>query len=1038
MLPERIPVRILFLAAAPTDAAHLALGTEIHDIEAALAATPAAGRFEIRQQWAARPEELQAALLHHQPHIVHFSGHGEDAGGAATLVFEDAQGLRAPIAASVLGQVFRVHGAGVGLVVLNACSSTAQAEAIAPHVGAVVAMSGAVSDAAAVAFAAAFYQALAYGKPVSAALEAGKVQISLVGSTKADAPRLFARDPAGAAQTFGVPASAGEPPPPPVVEVPEPVGGPPSIHPLVGDLFAGRARERDRMHRVLDVPGRVPRVVVLQGVPGVGKSYLADRYAYESYDRFPGGYVEISMAAGQVYSADDMAGRMAGKLGLPWGGPGAWPTLAARLASPRTLVHLENVDAEAAAAAVAALHRRLQPGAVIVSGRFRGLGASAGWEIIEVPPLDEAEALVQLQRELRHAFPDPDLLRLARELGCLPLALHLAAGYLNRGSDVDGFLETLHEKSVDLHLKDPADPVYDVDAARAMLVSTFEISLGLLRGALGSAADAGMAGLCTLAFTPPSGFGDDLGPAVSGLARRPFFELIEAAVSLSLLTEVTPPRRTDRAWCLQPLLAEILHKRADPADDRVGRTTDWFVARLDAPAGASPADRNALWAEVERERDALAAWLAEVRPADCLRVMRAGSVFVSRNGPFAAWLAFAERALAAADPAARPETLGLLTRVALRAGALDRAESAAREKLALDRQAQDLRGVVFSLDAVTEVIHIRGDPAEALRLIRAELIPACDEAHDPVARAVALCKSVAALRGLGRREEGLQILRDEVLPVLAGPENQRDRAVAVDALALILKAQGQLAEALRLLREEAIPIFEAAGDERRRAMALRKVADVLDLQGDTGGALAVIAGVIPIFSRLGDVRERAIAERLAAVFHLRLGQPEAALPLLRDAALPTFLRLGDDRMIAFTYAYLAEALAGAGRLDESRRFLDEEAAPRVARLPDPGGVPLVQRVRAVWQEASGDRAEAARLYRDEVAPGYLAVGVQGQWAYALEQAARLLALLGDRAQATHLLADLVAPFFERTAHAPNLARVRATLAQLAAPASPAS
>jgi hypothetical protein len=36
----------------------------------------------------------------------------------------------------------------------------------------------------------------------------------------------------------------------------------------------------------------------LQGMPGVGKSYLADRFAYVHGDRFPGGYVKLSLNPG--------------------------------------------------------------------------------------------------------------------------------------------------------------------------------------------------------------------------------------------------------------------------------------------------------------------------------------------------------------------------------------------------------------------------------------------------------------------------------------------------------------------------------------------------------------------------------------------------------------------------------------------------------------------------------------------------------------------------------------------------------------------
>jgi hypothetical protein len=78
-------------------------------------------------------------------------------------------------------------------VVLNACYSEGQAQAIAEHIDCVVGMSSTIGDRAAISFAAAFYQALGYGKDVKTAFELGCVQIDIENLNEQDTPKLLAK-----------------------------------------------------------------------------------------------------------------------------------------------------------------------------------------------------------------------------------------------------------------------------------------------------------------------------------------------------------------------------------------------------------------------------------------------------------------------------------------------------------------------------------------------------------------------------------------------------------------------------------------------------------------------------------------------------------------------------------------------------------------------------------------------------------------------------------------------------------------------------
>jgi hypothetical protein len=88
----------------------------------------------------------------------------------------------------------------VKLVVLNACYSEPQAEALAAHVDCVVGMGGWFSDAAARSFAIGFYGGLGERESVAVADDQGCAAIGLEGGAEADRPRLKVRSGVDATQ----------------------------------------------------------------------------------------------------------------------------------------------------------------------------------------------------------------------------------------------------------------------------------------------------------------------------------------------------------------------------------------------------------------------------------------------------------------------------------------------------------------------------------------------------------------------------------------------------------------------------------------------------------------------------------------------------------------------------------------------------------------------------------------------------------------------------------------------------------------------
>ena len=177
-------MKVLFLGSNPAAETRLRLDREYREIEAHLAENRAGEAIDLIGSWAVRVTDLSRVLLSHQPDVVHFSGHGSPDG----LVFDtDAdEGYVAPIdpLAALFGLVAPTHP--IGAVVLNACHSQAQAEAMAPHVGLVVGTTSAITDDGAIAFASGFYRGLAFALDPPTAVELGRTEVDLRGLPDAE------------------------------------------------------------------------------------------------------------------------------------------------------------------------------------------------------------------------------------------------------------------------------------------------------------------------------------------------------------------------------------------------------------------------------------------------------------------------------------------------------------------------------------------------------------------------------------------------------------------------------------------------------------------------------------------------------------------------------------------------------------------------------------------------------------------------------------------------------------------------------------
>lgn len=682
-------------------------------------------------------------------------------------------------------------------------------------------------------------------------------------------------------------------------------------------------------------PGREPPRYVLQGMPGVGKSFLVDRFSLHHRETFAGGCVRITLAPEERRDLDALREIVAHQLNLTKDGSASWELINDHLMRRPTLVHIENADGPASAEVAVQLARTLSRVPVVITGRYRGLGGSAGWRCRTVDPFDAVTARQQLEGEYRPPINDSEAVefdRLVRELGGLPLAVHLAAGYLQLDQSPRDFLALLRQEGFRVEPSDPADPLLQRDRERAILESTFNLSLCLLGRISRIDGEASVRGYCCLGFAPRSGFGRSLGTALSGLPEEQYAALLLRARQLSIVEPVRDDRFREARWRIHPLLAEVLRSKAERAAVQ-SRVTEWFVTRFPLRPG-NPEGQRQNHLDIEGEFDALVSWLGTVDMQAAATILEAGSGYASVNGPFRDWAGFCERVLASSPaPEIRREALLLLSGVARQAGLFERAREAAEECAVLSREANDH---VMSADARLSQAHassVSGRPAEALALIAKDALPALTDVED-IWKRVRAVSYVAHLHAeAGDYHKALAIWQKEVLPALEHKRSAIPRAITLGQVANVLTRLGQHDRALGILQKEVLPVLERAGQPREYGVALDAVAVIQSRRGQYDQALSIWRGqVIPTFDRIGNVSDRAVMQgKVAEVLALQ-GKNDEALRLLRDEILPAFTSMNNLHGRGVTLNQIATILADQGALDEAISIRLDEVLPLVEKL----------------------------------------------------------------------------------------------------------
>ncbi len=217
-LRTALPLRVLVVTSSPRDFGPLDVAREKRNLSDALSDAQARGLVSLHWLDDATLEIIHEALLKDTYNIFHFIGHGgfDPDKNDGVLVLQDEAGCGDLVSAERLGILFGNHPT-LRLVFLNSCEG-ARTSVQDPFAGAaltflrsagipaVVAMQFEITDQASIAFSRGFYQALATGRPVDAAVAQARVAVLMSpNDLEWGTPVLYLRAPDGV--IFQPPAS---------------------------------------------------------------------------------------------------------------------------------------------------------------------------------------------------------------------------------------------------------------------------------------------------------------------------------------------------------------------------------------------------------------------------------------------------------------------------------------------------------------------------------------------------------------------------------------------------------------------------------------------------------------------------------------------------------------------------------------------------------------------------------------------------------------------------------------------------------------
>ncbi|NUW39382.1 AfsR/SARP family transcriptional regulator [Nonomuraea rhodomycinica] len=674
--------------------------------------------------------------------------------------------------------------------------------------------------------------------------------------------------------------------------------------------FTGRATTFREL-TALTEPG-APRVAVVSGMPGVGKSALALHWAHRMAGRFPDGQLYADLRGHRPREAvtpREALDRFVRALGLPAGQvPAGQDELAAAyrtlLAGRRVLVVLDD------AAGPAQVEPLLPAGEgclVLVTsrGRLSGLALRHAVRAVGLDVLSEPEAVALLTEVIGpRARAEPGAVaELARQCGRLPLALRIAAAHLagNAHRRISVYLDDLAERGrlAALRLRDAFGGVDD-DASAAAVQATFDLSYRALGAAERTA-------FRRLGLAPGGGFTAGALAALLGVPPAEARARLDALLAASLV-QARPGRARAERYHLHDLLLDYARHRAEaedaaPVRERaVDRLLSWYATIGDPLALHDDLDNVLAVTRRAAEDGAEAAWRLPAALARTLALAHSPARAAELHA----------LAVTAAGRAGRPREAATahnhLGEAYERLGRYPEALAEHSAALELHRRLGDRRGTGAALRSVGTVHWLLGRYDDALAHLY-EARDVMESAGDEGALGRTYNLIGIVLRTLGRMDEAVSWYeRALAAHRLAGDRD--GEANALNNLGVIHAERGRHAVALGLYRR-ALALRRAAGSRRGEARALNNIGLMEIHLGRRDRALGHLRRALAAHRETGDRRgEGQVAHDLGGLYHL-LGREEEALAHYAEA-LRVRSEIGDRRGLAETHRDLGELHARRG------------------------------------------------------------------------------------------------------------------------------
>jgi hypothetical protein len=186
--PEKITV--LLMTAEPDGVGRLRIDRELREIREQVRSSELRDSINFEFRPATRITDVLQHLNEVQPDVVHFSGHGADAG----IALHDANDSLRLLTNEEIGKLLALSPKPLKLVVFNSCDSAAQARVAVQHATAAIGMEQSIEDETARVFAGQLYNSLGFGRSLGLAFEQAKFQVEITFNALSGDPALVMAD----------------------------------------------------------------------------------------------------------------------------------------------------------------------------------------------------------------------------------------------------------------------------------------------------------------------------------------------------------------------------------------------------------------------------------------------------------------------------------------------------------------------------------------------------------------------------------------------------------------------------------------------------------------------------------------------------------------------------------------------------------------------------------------------------------------------------------------------------------------------------